>query len=62
MKGDERDNAIQSLIEVRKKVKETEKGFKDCIEMIETYKDLLINIRIETLEEKKKSRWFEKWI
>ena len=55
MKIEERDNAIQNLILIRKKVKETERNFKECVEMIENYKDLLINIKIETLEEKKNS-------
>lgn len=62
MKIEERVNAIQNLILIRKKIKETERNFKECVEMIENYKDLLINIKIETLEEKKRSRWFEKWI
>lgn len=62
MKMEERDEIVQVLMQLRKKVSDLERDFKETIEMVDTYKIMLINIRIDELEKKKKEGWLHKWI
>ena len=61
MNAEEKDNGVQQLMTIRNKVRELERNFKETLEMIEEYKNIMINVQIDALEVKKKERWFEKW-
>lgn len=60
MRMEERDEMVQYLIQIRKKVEETERNFKEALEMIDTYKSVMINTQIEELKMEKTKKWWQK--
>ena len=60
MKMEERDEMVQYLIQLRKKVEETERNFKEALDMIDTYKSIMINTQIETLKIEKAKKWWQR--
>ena len=60
MKMEERDETVQYLIQLRKKVEETERNFKEALDMIDTYKSIMINTQIETLKIEKAKKWWQR--
>ena len=57
MDVNEKDDIIQTYLNIRRKVKTMEADFVELINLIDGYKTMVLNIEIEKKEEEKKKRW-----
>ena len=60
MNGEQKAEITQYFNLIREKVKRLEQDFVVVIEMIDSYKSLVINTEIEELKLEKAKRWWQK--